>query len=79
MRKALIKHMESNNLLNNSQHGFRLGKLCISQLLSYYDSVLTLLNQGHTDFAKAFDKVDHTILLKNLSRGDNHRDDVLEG
>ena len=73
LRKALIKHMESNNVLNNTQHGFRSGRSCISQLLSYYDSVLSLLDQGHAvdaiylDFAKAFDKVDHTILLKKLS------------
>ena len=48
--------------------------MCLSQLLAHYDEVLSLVESGknvdtvYLDFAKAFDKVDHAILLKKLSR-----------
>ena len=70
---ALTDHVESFHLINETQHGFRPGRSTITQLLRFYDSILTLLDEGHSvdaiylDFAKAFDKVDHTILLKKLS------------
>ena len=61
--------METQDLMNSSQHGFRDGLSTLTQLLSYYDSILSKMEEGHTvhaiylDFAKAFDKVDHQILL----------------
>ena len=65
--------MEINNLMNKTQHGFRSGRSTISQLLHYLDSILTKLEEGkevdsiYLDFAKAFDKVDHQILLKKVA------------
>ena len=47
-------------------------KLTISQPLKHYDSIIEYLEDGvevnaiYLDFAKAFDKVDHTVLLKKL-------------
>ena len=44
--------------------------LPFTQLLTYMDSVLTMLGEGHQvdviylDFSKAFGKVDHCILMK---------------
>ena len=58
--------------MNNTQHGFRSGRSTLSQLLFYYDSILDMLEDGadvdsiYLDFAKAFDKVDHGVLLKKL-------------
>ena len=72
LRKALIHHIESNHLLNDAQHGFRNQRSTISQILRFYDSILTFLEEGqavdaiYLDFSKAFDKVDHTILLKKV-------------
>ena len=72
LRKHLVDHLEKQDLMNNSQHGFRNGRSTITQLLSYYDSVLSMMEEGHhvhaiyLDFAKAFDKVDHGILLAKL-------------
>ena len=72
LRKALVEHLKSNNLLNEAQHGFRRGRSCITQILKYYDSILTLLEDGQSvdavylDFDMAFDKVDNQILLKKL-------------
>ena len=65
--------MDANEKFNLSQHGFRAGRSCISQLLSNYDKILDHLGSGtnvdtiYLDFAKAFDKVDHAIVLKKLS------------
>ena len=72
LKKALVKHLESNNLLNVTQHGFRKGRSTVTQLLRYYDSILSMLEKGHkvdsiyVDFSKAYDKVDHNILLKKI-------------
>ena len=70
--------MERYDPFNITQHGFTEGKSTISQLLSYYDSILSMLeedrgmNRGvdtiYLDFAKAFNKVDHDILLEKLRR-----------
>ena len=61
----MVKFIEENDKFNVSQHGFRGGRSCLSQLLSHYDRILEILASGsnvdtiYLDFAKAFDKVDH--------------------
>ena len=73
MRNKLVDFFEENELFNNSQHGFRIGRSCLSQLLAHHDKILSLLERGlnvdtvYLDFSKAFDKVDHRIVLKKLS------------
>ena len=70
LRKKMVEHLETNDLLCNNQHGFRSGRSCLTQLLHHFDDVLEALmnNQDcdsiYRDYAKAFDKVDHKILLK---------------
>jgi hypothetical protein len=72
LRKLLQDHLERNGLLSDSQHGFRKGRSCLTQLLDHYDRVLKALETGancdsvYIDFAKAFDKVDIAILLRRL-------------
>ena len=74
MRKHVVSHLEKNNLYNNTQHGFRAGRSCLSQLLSHYDKILSLLDSGanvdviYLDFAKAFDKLDFSVTLTKLKR-----------
>ena len=74
VRKHLVTHMESNGLLSESQHGFRKRRSCLTQLLDHVDNILKCLNSGdevdviYLDYAKAFDKVDHNILLAKLKR-----------
>ena len=57
---------------HDSQHGFRKQRSMIVQLLKYLEIVYQSLDENkevtvvYTDFEKAFDRVDHRILLKKL-------------
>ena len=72
VRDALVSYLETNNLLRTSQHGFRKGRSCLTNLLTFLDGVLDGLDRGESvdvifrDFAKAFDKVPHERLLRKM-------------
>lgn len=69
VRKALVRHLEENNLLLNGQHGFRSLRSALTQLLVYWDGILNNLQDGggvdsvYLYFSKAFDKVETGVLL----------------
>ena len=64
--------LESNDLLFSHRHEFRSGHSCLTQLLHHFDDVLENYLVGadtdsiYFDYAKAFDKVDHALLIKKL-------------
>ena len=70
--KKINQYLEANDLFNDGQHGFRSGRSCLSQLLAHHNDVIEGLVNGsdvdviYLDFAKAFDKVHHGILLNKL-------------
>ena len=72
VRDKIVEHLEKNNLLCTCQHGFRKGRSCLSQLLHHIDIIhKNFLENKDTDciyldYAKAFDKVDHEVLLHKL-------------
>ena len=72
IRRKLVNYLNENNMFNDSQHGFRGSRSCLSQLLSHFDQITRLLEAGkavdviYLDFAKAFDKVDIGITLHKL-------------
>ena len=72
IRIKLVTYLESNNLLCSHQHGFRSGHSCLTQLLHHIDDVLHYYLSGadtdsiYLDYAKAFNKVDHALLIRKL-------------
>lgn len=72
IKVQIEKHITQFNLIKNSQHGFRKGKSCLTNLLSFLDFITDKLDNGenidviYLDFSKAFDKVPHKRLISKL-------------
>ena len=71
-RKSISKYLNEYNLLHQSQSGFRSKHLTASAIVRMIDSCLKAVNDGQltgcvmVDFRKAFELVDHKILLNKL-------------
>ena len=67
-----MQHAEENNILYPLQHGFRKGRSRETQLIEFVDDISKNLQEGRQtdilsmDFAKAFDKVNHSLLIHKL-------------
>ena len=72
VHKQLYKYLNSNNLLNNSQYGFRPNHSTEYAAMEFVDHTMHDIDQGNIplsvflDLSKAFDTLDHNILLKKL-------------
>ena len=72
IRDKLMFHMLSNNLFSASQHGFRPGRSCDTQLLEVIEDWTKHLEDSQSvdsvylDFRKAFDSVPHARLISKL-------------
>ena len=74
VREKIVKHMRDNRLFSNSQHGFREGRSCLTNLLETLEQWTKILDEGdcidvaYLDFRKAFDLVSHWHLLYKMSK-----------
>ena len=66
--------LKCNDNLKENQHGFRSGKSCLTQLIPFVDKLAHALNNQsridiiYFDFAKAFDTVNHDLILRKLKQ-----------
>ena len=72
-RKALMDHLEENDIVTREQHGFVSGLSCITQILEVMDSWTEVVDDGgsvdviYTDFETAFDSVPYRRLMRKVS------------
>ena len=70
---VIRRHLQGNQAIRPSQHGFMKGRSCLTNLISFYDKVTRLVDEGkavdvvYLDFSKVFDTFSHSILLKILA------------
>ena len=72
IKDRVVNFLETNNLINTSQHGFRQGRSCVTNLLDFYQYVFCECGRSRAvdvvflDFRKAFDKVPHKRLMRKV-------------
>ena len=70
IRDEIVEHLNKYNLIRVTQHGFRKGRSCATNLLVFLEYITECIDSGdsvdvlYLDFAKAFDKVPHNRLLQ---------------
>ena len=70
IRSHIIDHIEP--FISDAQHGFLIGRSCLSNLFECFDKIDEILNNGgdvdilYLDFQKAFDTVPHKRLIHKL-------------
>ena len=72
VRKNLLRHLDENDFLSPSQHGFVSRRSCLTNLLESLEDWTNIIDQGraldiiYLDLSKAFDTVPHMRLLRKL-------------
>jgi hypothetical protein len=67
--EKITAYVDTNNLITKNQHGFRRKRSCTTNLLDFYGKVLKDFDTAkgvdliYLDFQKAFDKVQHDLLV----------------
>ena len=72
--EVMLRHMENEEVTDDSKHSFSKGKSCLKKLVALYDRVTAVVGEGratdiiYLDLCKAFDTVPHIILVSKLGR-----------
>ena len=68
----MMSHLEHNKLILDSQHGFRSGRSCLTNLVDFFQDMFSIYDKSravdilYLDFRKAFDKVPHKRLMAKV-------------
>ena len=69
----MVNHLDKHNFIRDSQHGFRKGYSCTTNLLTFLEDVTKEINNNHSvdtiylDLVKAFGKVPHQRFTSKLT------------
>ena len=69
---TISKHIEDKKMTVSSQHGFIKGKLCLINLIAFYNEMSSFVgdrratNVVYLDVSNTFNTVSHNILTDNL-------------
>ena len=72
IRDGMVEYLVENYLICKEQHGFMPFKSCVTNLMQPLNIITSALNEDHfvdvvfTDFSKAFNRVNHNLLMAKL-------------
>ena len=72
IKRNIESYLETNGFIGTTQHGFRKGRSCLTNLLICQYNIMCLMDQKipvdiiYLDFQKAFDKVPHENLIRKV-------------
>ena len=70
---SIMNYLNTHNIINPNQHGFRPGFSCVTQLILLTDDILKAMDSHYqvdlvlSDFSKAFDTVAHNKVLDKFA------------
>ena len=73
IRSQMENYLYGNSILGDSQHGFKKGRSCLTNLLDFFEDATSTMDNCklydivYLDFQKAFDKVQHKWLILKLN------------